>query len=221
MFSIYVITNIVNQKRYIGYSKNTIENRFKKHINQALCKSTRSLLHAAIRKYGPESFSVESLEKCQTLVEAKTLEYFNIQLYETNFFRHGLGYNMTDGGEGCSGFRMTTEQKRKISIANRGRKWTLEARSWFSERMKGANNHRYGKRLTDSHKLALREAAAAGKTRNLKTWILINTITGERIISSDIKKECAFRGWSSANLYSAHYTKSLFRRVWQVEVIQP
>ena len=57
---IYVITNDINGKQYVGQSINP-EKRFLQHKNLA-GKDHYSLLHNAMQKYGTEHFSLKILE---------------------------------------------------------------------------------------------------------------------------------------------------------------
>ncbi len=68
---IYLITNKINGKRYVGQTRNPDPmERFKQHAWE--CKrSHRMPLHYAMKKYGSESFSVELLEK---VVEPEDLD---------------------------------------------------------------------------------------------------------------------------------------------------
>lgn len=60
---IYCITNIINNKRYVGKTLFTIQERFQEH-----CKDSRKErcekrpLYDAMNKYGVENFIVEELE---------------------------------------------------------------------------------------------------------------------------------------------------------------
>ena len=53
---IYCIENLLNHKKYIGLTKNSIAERMAKHI-QAAKSEEGFLLHRAIRKYGKENFT--------------------------------------------------------------------------------------------------------------------------------------------------------------------
>lgn len=56
---IYKITNTVNNKVYIGYTSQTVQNRWLKHVSDSFSKQTK--LARAIRKYGRDSFMLETL----------------------------------------------------------------------------------------------------------------------------------------------------------------
>lgn len=99
MCGIYKITNLVNNKIYIGKSKN-IEKRWKQHIDEAYHGSQR-LLCKAIRKYKECNFSfqiIESIpiEKYDKISSSR--EIYWIAYYDS----YKQGYNMTPGGDGGS-----------------------------------------------------------------------------------------------------------------------
>ena len=58
---IYKITNLLNNKIYIGQSLN-IERRFKEHCYKG--KESRIPLDLAIQKYGKDNFTFEIIENC-------------------------------------------------------------------------------------------------------------------------------------------------------------
>lgn len=88
---IYKITNKVNGKSYIGQTRYTLEFRWRQHIH----KKDNTYFHNAIRKYGPENFTLEVLEECSTS-NLNEREIFYIAKYNT--FKEG--YNLTTGGDG-------------------------------------------------------------------------------------------------------------------------
>ena len=59
---IYKITNIQNNKVYIGQSIRPIEQRFKRHINDAINNKLDTHFARAIRKYGKDSFRIETID---------------------------------------------------------------------------------------------------------------------------------------------------------------
>ena len=63
MIGIYKIKNKINNKIYIGQSKD-INNRWKRHLYDARNGSS-TLLHAAIRKYGIDNFEFSIVEQCE------------------------------------------------------------------------------------------------------------------------------------------------------------
>ncbi len=58
---IYLITCLVNGKKYVGQTTKTVEKRFKEHVRRK-----KSLISKAIHEFGVENFTVEVLEECET-----------------------------------------------------------------------------------------------------------------------------------------------------------
>lgn len=100
---IYCITNNINSKIYIGQTRNSIEDRFARHIQCARNgKRTTILLYLAMRKYGIENFSIDTIES----VRANSREQLQKMLNEREIFYiekmnsfKPTGYNMTCGGD--------------------------------------------------------------------------------------------------------------------------
>ena len=84
MCGIYKITNLINQKSYIGQSK-TIEVRWRHHKAAAKDPSNKGYeypLYRAIRKYGIENFIFEIIEEC-SLEELDIKEQYYINKYNS------------------------------------------------------------------------------------------------------------------------------------------
>lgn len=98
MASIYVITNDVNGKQYVGKTLNDISKRFREHINDSKReRCEKRPLYEAIQKYGEKHFSIQALEED---VDPEILSEREIYwIKELGTYGHG-GYNMTHGGDG-------------------------------------------------------------------------------------------------------------------------
>lgn len=105
MFEIYVIRNAINNKVYVGQTKQGIQNRFNSHLNS----EDDSAIHCAIRKYGKEHFYVEKICDCSSQEELNEKEIFYIKQFNSIA---PSGYNLTTGGQQ---FEFTEEVKSKIS----------------------------------------------------------------------------------------------------------
>lgn len=94
---IYMVVNLINNKKYIGQSKN-IRKRFQSHHlvdykNKNNC-SYNTKFYQALRKYGIDNFEVIILKLC----EEKELDDLEIK-YIKEFDTFKNGYNSTEGGQ--------------------------------------------------------------------------------------------------------------------------
>lgn len=103
MIGIYLITNKVNGKVYVGQSVD-IDRRIKEHYRSSQpeiysLKNDRDYktpIHLAMNKYGIENFSVEILEECDKK-DLDNKEKYWIDFYKSNNAQ--FGYNLTEGGQ--------------------------------------------------------------------------------------------------------------------------
>ena len=93
-FYIYKLTNTINGKGYVGYTSD-IKRRMRQH-KDAAAKRKGQAIHAAIRKYGWESFVVEELYRSEDKQQTLDMEDHFINLHETKGVK---GYNITRGGQ--------------------------------------------------------------------------------------------------------------------------
>jgi group I intron endonuclease len=89
---IYKITNLINEKMYIGATTRSLKERFKGHRFDANRNKTNMLIHEAMRNFGCENFKCELIEYTDDL-EAR--ERFWIKEYNT---LAPNGYNTSPGG---------------------------------------------------------------------------------------------------------------------------
>lgn len=151
MFYVYRITNKLNNKVYIGKSKDALK-RFRIHLK--IVKGGKEkyprkfhAIHAAIAKYGVENFSFEILHEINTEVES-----FDLEMKEISFIDLDQRYNLSNGGEGNSGWKHTEKSKKKMSKSRKGKKFTLEHRTALSAAQFGELHSQYGKHQSISWK---------------------------------------------------------------------
>ena len=140
MVDIYLITNNINGKRYVGKTQRGYLLRFQEHCN-AKKNGFNTYIGNAIDKYGKENFSIELLRT----VDDDSWEYWEkqyIQEYKTLYSQGG--YNLTPGGDAnpmdipeirekhLNSCR-TAEHREKISRAVKGREVSVETRNKIRE----------------------------------------------------------------------------------------
>ena len=105
---IYVITNTVNGKQYIGQTINALDLRWRDHVWYAQSGFNRPLPRA-IRKYGVKAFVINQIDAAKTPEELNEKEVYHITQLKT---LSPNGYNLTSGGDS---FTISEETRRKIS----------------------------------------------------------------------------------------------------------
>jgi len=88
---IYIATNKINGKRYVGKTEKTLSERWYRHQKNVEYGS-QTYFHRAIRKHGAENFSFELLEDCSDELNNEKERYWIATLQPE--------YNMTKGGDG-------------------------------------------------------------------------------------------------------------------------
>lgn len=96
---IYCITNKINNKKYIGQTNKTIEERLKEHIVKR--NNSDYPLHTDMKIYGKDNFEICCLK------EADNLDYWEKYYIEEYQSIYPAGYNITKGGAGISGYKHT------------------------------------------------------------------------------------------------------------------
>jgi len=137
---VYKITCLLNNKVYIGITKQPVHKRFAQHKSSAkTIKRRPSKLHGAIRKYGAENFSLEVLAELDSWEKAIEAEKELILQYDS----YECGYNLTLGGEG---------RTQPGSWAKGLNKKTHPSLDKISVKQKGKNNSFFGKTHTEQQK---------------------------------------------------------------------
>lgn len=136
MIGIYVYTNKIDGKQYVGKSID-IEKRRKGHLHKVQC-GDNSLFHNALRKHGENGFYFQVIEECS----ADTLDERERFYIKKLGSAYPNGYNLTEGGDGGNMFlRRSREQmeetRKKMSVSHMGVKHTKEEVEKISSSQKG------------------------------------------------------------------------------------
>lgn len=168
---IYMYTNKINGKRYVGQAVN-FNKRHNSHITSSYNEKAKYdynvPFHNAIRKYGIENFKINILaEDIPTQEKMNEYEIFFIKRYDT-LCKNGKGYNIASGGSNGNNFAGKTEEemneiKNKIGEKSKGRTHSEETKTKMSKAHKGENNPNYGKHLSEATKQKM------SKTKKVKT----------------------------------------------------
>lgn len=120
---IYLIRNTVNGHAYIGQTRKTVERRWKAHLSDAQRIDKLIPLYCAIRKHGPDVFTVRTLTTARDQTSLDLKERILIRAYCA--MNSKIGYNCRAGGE--AGGSLSDETRARISAAKRGKKQSPEA----------------------------------------------------------------------------------------------
>ena len=99
---IYLITNDINSKVYVGQTIQTLNKRFNGHC--CYSKSDRSVnmyIKRAIHKYGRYKFHIQLIEECPVNILNEREKYW-INFYNS----YNTGYNLTLGGQDSNYFNI-------------------------------------------------------------------------------------------------------------------
>lgn len=110
---IYLITNMVTGKYYVGQTIQRLRDRFYGHVHasKGMRRKDRSIrLHSAFKKYGIESFNVELLATASSTDSLANLE--KLWMIALNALDRDTGYNISFGS-GPPPF--SEESRRKMS----------------------------------------------------------------------------------------------------------
>ncbi|WKM80507.1 hypothetical protein [Salmonella phage SW16-7] len=85
----------INNKIYIGQTRNGFQQRFREHIQEAR-RGNKAYLYNCIRKYGEEAISYEILEECP-VGYLNEREIYYIELHKSHISQGGM--NISKGGQ--------------------------------------------------------------------------------------------------------------------------
>lgn len=145
---IYLLTNIINNKVYVGKATH-LGNRISCHKNSNKPRNLNNNMRItrAIRKYGWQNFTVGLLEVFDILDNNNLLDLEERYISEYNALDPVEGYNTLPRSNDLTGIPCSESRKRKISEANSkksgpecsmyGRKHSEQTKQLMSQKAKG------------------------------------------------------------------------------------
>ena len=131
---VYIHTNKINNKAYIGITSNDVNKRWKNGNGY----KNNKYFYTSIQKYGWDNFEHIIWQNNLSKNQAQKIEILLIALFDTT--NPNNGYNLSTGGEGSNGIKRTKDTKEKIRKS---------AKTRFSN---PENNPMFGKQHSDEAK---------------------------------------------------------------------
>lgn len=189
---IYKITNMINQKCYIGYTTTSFQVRMRKHKNDDV--KCDIVLGRAISKYGWDNFKCEIIKESENKEELLELEKYYIKFFNSKIPN---GYNMTDGGEKLFGennpfYAHIHTEETKQTLSEKASKRIGKLNPFYGKHHKeeskvNMGGHKKSVQMLDDNGNILKifqSQSEAGR------WCLSMGLTKSKQANSDIAKRC-------------------------------
>lgn len=191
---VYSITNIVNNKIYIGSSVNLKSRKYNHFSNLSKGVHENKYLQDAYIKYSKDNFKWEVLEYVDYEEDKKVLKSIVLsrEQYWMDFFKSYIrdnGYNISPTAENCLGVRHGALTRKRMSQASKGRKVSDETRAKKSETnkrlgLKPPSNK--GKKHSKEHRDKISKAHI-GKKISEETRLRMSQASKGRKLSEETK----------------------------------
>lgn len=172
---IYLITCLVNGKKYVGQTIKPMRVRWNGHKADAKRGPVRRPFCRALAKYGPEKFSCEILDVARDQGELDFQERFWISKLGTCTPN---GYNLAEGGGTTAGVTHGPETRAKMRQARLGKKMSEETKAKIRaaklgkpmspEAVEKSRLGHLGRRMTEEAKAKI-SAAQTGRRHSEET----------------------------------------------------
>lgn len=209
MKTIYLRTNLVNGKQYVGQTRNMKQREYA--WNCLKLRYSNDIITEDRDKYGLENFKTEILRECNDS-EGDYWEQYYIKEYNT---KYPNGYNISDGGIGAFGIHLTPwnkgipmseEAKIKLSETKigcvswmKGKHHSEETKKKISEAKKGSLPWIKGKHHTEESKRKMSEAKKGMLPPNTKK-VYQYTLDGELVKEWESAKEAGRNGFICSSI---------------------
>lgn len=186
MKGIYMISNLVNKKVYIGMSLDLNKRKNGHFAGLRKDRHENERLQNSFNKYGEDAFTFEILIADDNISQDELfkLEQMLIQMFETT--NRDIGFNLSLGGRGNLGWKMSEKQKQQRSISYTGegnpffgkkhsketlnrimanRDWSYTQTNEYKEKMSKAMK---GRKFSEEHSKNKSKAQLGGKNPSAK-----------------------------------------------------
>lgn len=176
-FYVYLTTNQINGKKYIGQHYGELNDSY---------LGSGTILKKAIIKFGRENFTKEILEICDNYESLNKAEEKWIAQY--NAISNPNFYNIASGGLNSNPIAGMTEEAKqerakKLSIAATGKR-----NHFYGQHFKGEQHPMYGKHHTKEAKEKMRAAKQGGKTPTARS-VAIYDLNNNLVQKFDTQRE--------------------------------
>ena len=221
---IYKITNLINNKSYIGYTADP-EARWKGHRHNQGSK----LVFQAIKKYGVDNFKFKVITEDTLVNEQKYIDKYNtIAPY---------GYNINVGGglppnhkgktyEQIYGSNWKEQVRKRMKTKKQNKKFggvkkhSAETKAKISEAVAGKNHPQWGKTLSEKTKRLIGKAnkgrLVGDKNHNSKKWTLIAPDGTRHETVGNLRGKCLELGLNFATIHASHMYNRTMRSGWKI-----
>jgi group I intron endonuclease len=200
---IYRITNIANNKVYIGQAKGvSVKSKWSTYRSQLKREAHPNChLQEEWSLFGEDSFFFEIIDHAENRIQLDDLEKEWISKYDST--SRDLGYNIEAGGNRNK--VLAQETRDKLSKTLKGRKRSEEQRKKMSEVISGEKHPQYGIPIPEECKKKI--------SASVRKYIQENPITedGRKKISAGLvgKKRKPFTDEHKRNISNAHKKRAI------------
>lgn len=216
IWNLYKITNLINNKVYIGQAINIVK-RWSNHRRAYFLNKPTQAIHFALIKYGLDNFEFEVIACCKSQDDANFLETELVTQYNS-FISNNNGYNATYGGMNAPKSdewklalkkwreSLTPEERAEISKKQskatlnqieekghpaKGNKWTNEQRSELSKTLKALDKTKiYTEEvrnvMSESH-IGIKDSEETKKNKSIKAKLAWQKRQEARLATGELK----------------------------------
>lgn len=158
---IYLLTNLVNQKKYVGQAQNCYT-RMRQYLRG---NDKHRLIGKALLKYGIDNFDLTLLETNLSLENLDQMEQYWMDYYQS--YNLDIGYNVCKEAGTTRGYHHTESDKAKMSEI---------ALKRFAEhpeyRLSGEKSPHYGKHPSKETREKMSASRMGNQNAKGKTWVM-------------------------------------------------